>query len=587
MRCKVRNVFLSALMLALLTLPAQAIDIYALPDDQLVGDKSETQPPDFLPEDIPDMPIDTASLHTPADTLMLVNPHYTVPAWYVPTGLTSINDFVNSNGNILLCAEAAAALRQMLTALRAAGISDIFASSGYRTYARQNELYTAKVAYFLQQGLSETAARAQAARWVVPPGQSEHQTGLAVDLSTASISFSLTEPFANTAAGRWLNEHCVEYGFVLRYTTEKEPLTGVASEPWHFRYVGTDHAYYMRQNGLCLEEYHALLLEKNPLIFENAQGLQRAVYYSTASASAALPGEQLEISLASFGSTYYIVTANPPPSAPLFDAIGHWGEQYIMRLHDLGIVNGYLDGSFRPDAGVNRGEFITAFSRLPLVMFMDTPPDNIITESLEQQAPDSAVAEGVEQQAPDSSVTEGVEQQAPDSPVTEDLRYKSPDSIYLPYRDVYPEQYYFRPLQLCYRASLVQVLETKGVQPPLFEANRPLSRGEAALLLAQAFNRQDYQLPTAYSYRDIPPAAGQLFGAVELLTARGVLSGDGDGFFHPERKVSRAEMSAMLCRLLDALLREDVAEKTPTEPPQTAEAPTEEILTDKTLTDPK
>ncbi|MCL1905387.1 MAG: D-alanyl-D-alanine carboxypeptidase family protein [Clostridiales bacterium] len=440
---------------------------------------------------------------------MLVNPANPLPPDFKPEGLTGISGFMRANGDILLRSDAAAALREMLSALKAAGITDIYACSGYRSFTRQKELHTAKVAYYRQQGSSETRARAQAARWVLPPGQSEHQTGLALDFSTSSNGYELSEAFARTAAGRWLKEHCVEYGFIVRYTAEKETFTGVASEPWHLRYVGADHALYMRQNDLCLEEYHALLREKSPLLFKNATGEERAVHYATGDTSANPPGAVLAVSLARYGSKSRIITARPPLT-PLFDTAGHWGEPFIRRLHGLGVVGGYMDGSFRPDTGVSRGEFITAFSRLPLPVFTDTP------------------------------IVLGESPSLPLGPVM------------LPYKDVYPEDYYYQPLLRCYRASIVQVLDTEALTPHLFEAHRQLLRGEAALLLAQAFNKDTFVSPANFSYSDVPPPAGQLYRSVELLTARGVLSGDKDGLFHPERGISRAEMSAMLCRLLDA-----------------------------------
>jgi D-alanyl-D-alanine carboxypeptidase len=479
-------------------------------------------PPDFTEEDLNAKSIRADEPDTLPHAQMLVNPANALPPEFVPENLTSIKGFARANGNILLRSDAAQALREMLSALRAAGITDIYANSGYRNFARQGELHMAKVASYRREGVDETTARAQAARWVLPPGESEHQTGLALDLSTAGLGFDLKEAFAQTAAGRWLTEHCVEYGFILRYTAEKEPLTGVASEPWHFRYVGADHAYYMRQHDLCLEEYHVLLREESPLLFENAGGEWRAVYYATADISGSLPGMLLAVSRACYGSEDHIITVKPPEK-PLFDVAGHWGEPFIIRMHGLSVINGYLDGSFRPDAGVSRGEFITALSRLPLAIFIDAPP---LTDTTEEQA-----------------------------------QWTPLYMLILPYKDADPEKYYYQPLQACYRASLVQVLEIKGANPLLFEADRPLLRGETALLIAQIISVEDFVLPASHSYIDVPPLAGQLFKAVELLTTHGVLSGDGDGLFHPERGVSRAEMSAILCRLLDVALQEEADKK--------------------------
>ena len=83
------------------------------------------------------------------------------------------------------------------------------------------------------------------------PGFSEHQTGLALDINTASRSAH----FETTATYRWLIENCWRYGFILRYTEEKASITGITNEPWHFRYVGKEISMDMKGSGLCLEEY--------------------------------------------------------------------------------------------------------------------------------------------------------------------------------------------------------------------------------------------------------------------------------------------------------------------------------------------
>lgn len=94
----------------------------------------------------------------------------------------------------------------------------------------------------------------EAARWVAPPGTSEHQTGLALDIVSADYQL-LDEKQAETPEQQWLMEHCWEYGFVLRYPTDKSAVTGIGYEPWHYRYVGKEAAREMVRRGVCLEEY--------------------------------------------------------------------------------------------------------------------------------------------------------------------------------------------------------------------------------------------------------------------------------------------------------------------------------------------
>ena len=115
-------------------------------------------------------------------------------------------------------------------------------------------LFDNKVSYFLAKGLSEEAARTEAAKVVAVPGTSEHQLGLAVDIVDADYQL-LDDAQANTPVQQWLLEHCWEYGFILRYPADKEAVTGIIYEPWHYRYVGEDNAKAIRDSGLCLEEW--------------------------------------------------------------------------------------------------------------------------------------------------------------------------------------------------------------------------------------------------------------------------------------------------------------------------------------------
>ncbi|MBE6607766.1 MAG: hypothetical protein E7633_04360 [Ruminococcaceae bacterium] len=94
------------------------------------------------------------------------------------------------------------------------------------------------------------------------PGTSEHQTGLAVDIIDTAYNLDLLEGFKDTEAGKWLAENCARFGFVLRFEEEKEDVTGIIYEPWHFRYVGRYHATRMTELDMCLEEYIEFLTEE-------------------------------------------------------------------------------------------------------------------------------------------------------------------------------------------------------------------------------------------------------------------------------------------------------------------------------------
>lgn len=126
--------------------------------------------------------------------------------------------------------------------------------SSYRTRDKQEELFEKKLDTLLQQGYSPEEAEREAARWVARPGTSEHETALAVDIVDAAYQI-LDQQQEQTPVQQWLMTHCAEYGFILRYPTDKSDLTGIGYEPWHYRYVGTEAAETITEQHLCLEEY--------------------------------------------------------------------------------------------------------------------------------------------------------------------------------------------------------------------------------------------------------------------------------------------------------------------------------------------
>ena len=150
-------------------------------------------------------------------------------------------------------ARIAADLKAMLQAARDAGLRPVLCSA-YRSQSTQASLYDRKVKQYIDKGYSKKDAAAAAARWVAPPGTSEHQLGLAVDIVSQSYQ-KLDKKQENTPEQKWLMEHCWEYGFILRYPSDKSDITGIAYEPWHYRYVGREIAQDITEQGVCLEEY--------------------------------------------------------------------------------------------------------------------------------------------------------------------------------------------------------------------------------------------------------------------------------------------------------------------------------------------
>ncbi len=179
----------------------------------------------------------------------------------------------------------------------ATGCSNVNIVAGYRTQDDQQQLYDAAV---------QNHGNDYAASYLAKPGCSEHHTGLAVDFALYLEDSGATADFTGTGDYAWLVEHAWEYGFIRRYPENKRDVTGIAYEAWHFRYVGVPHAWYMQENGLCLEEYLQLLREKTsedaPLRF-TCQGTHYVVY------AAASPPESGEADCSADNLGGYIVTA--------------------------------------------------------------------------------------------------------------------------------------------------------------------------------------------------------------------------------------------------------------------------------------
>lgn len=151
------------------------------------------------------------------------------------------------------------ALENMITDARKEGLLPIICSA-YRTTEYQTNLFNKKVKEYRKNGYSQKNAEEQASLWVTIPGTSEHELGLAVDIVGKNYQI-LDEKQENTDVQKWLMEHCYEYGFILRYPTDKKDITKINYEPWHYRYVGVKDAMLIKEKGICLEEYIEFLKE--------------------------------------------------------------------------------------------------------------------------------------------------------------------------------------------------------------------------------------------------------------------------------------------------------------------------------------
>ena len=183
-----------------------------------------------------------------SDELTLVNKEHPLPPEYVPSDLVVPNvpfSFAEDHPKKQMRQEAAEALENLFAAAAKDGIH-LVAVSGFRSYERQEAIF--------QRNASQMG-EAEANRVSARPGESEHQTGLAMDVSAASVDYRLTEEFGSTEEGRWLQNNAARFGFIIRYPKEKEHVTGYQYDPWHLRYVGSRAAQTIAYIALTFEEF--------------------------------------------------------------------------------------------------------------------------------------------------------------------------------------------------------------------------------------------------------------------------------------------------------------------------------------------
>lgn len=203
---------------------------------------------DYVEEVQPWSPDNTPDLN-PFSITVLVNQEHALPRFYVPENMVVPNilfDISRYDDKKLLRKEAATAIELLFQAAEQRGYT-LYGVSGYRSYERQHKIFTTNL---VVKGKTHTL------KYSAVPGTSEHQTGLAMDVSTKSLGYKLITSFATTPEGIWLAENAHHYGFIVRYSKDKTDITGYAYEPWHIRYVGKGLATYLYEHNLTLEEYY-------------------------------------------------------------------------------------------------------------------------------------------------------------------------------------------------------------------------------------------------------------------------------------------------------------------------------------------
>ena len=232
------------------------------------GKLSEYDLTDLTPQEIAaamqDYTIDPSTgkareIKVPDDNyLILINRTHPLAASYEPEDLRTVQYVVGSAGvkgqTDVLRNAAAAAFDDMASAAENQGIK-IKMRVGYQSY----EYHKTRIYDLYVKNNGQTYADTYSCE----PGVSEHQTGLALNIAGASTSYDLSQDFLNTEEGKWVAQHCWQYGFILRYTdgTKDVPgaVTGFVYEPWHLRYVGIRAATEITDKGITLEEYLGIL----------------------------------------------------------------------------------------------------------------------------------------------------------------------------------------------------------------------------------------------------------------------------------------------------------------------------------------
>lgn len=192
----------------------------------------------------------TTFVTNPTSVLVLVNKKRELDSDYVPSDLIKAPvefSFSGTSPKQQMRKVAADALGKLFAGAKEAGI-ELKAVSGYRSYASQRSVFNAYAADHGEEEANTFSAH---------PGQSEHQTGLAMDVSSASVHYGLEESYGDTKEGKWLEAHAADYGFIIRFEKDKENETGYIYEPWHVRYVGVYIAKDIQKQGLTLEAYLA------------------------------------------------------------------------------------------------------------------------------------------------------------------------------------------------------------------------------------------------------------------------------------------------------------------------------------------
>lgn len=220
----------------------------------------------------------------PNSITVLVNKEYCLPEDYVPKDLVVPNIPFQIDGESEkkhMRREAAEAIEKLFAAALEEG-HVLYGISGYRSYERQKEIFLNNIVH---------KGKAHTLKYSAAPGTSEHQTGLAMDVSAKSVSYKLVAAFAKSKEGKWLAENAYKFGFIIRYPKDQYEITGYAYEPWHIRYVGVDLAHYLYTNNMTMEEYYNYVPSKD---FNYEEKYADLINYTPPITPTPIPEDELE-----------------------------------------------------------------------------------------------------------------------------------------------------------------------------------------------------------------------------------------------------------------------------------------------------
>ncbi|MCD8036605.1 MAG: M15 family metallopeptidase, partial [Clostridiales bacterium] len=265
-----------------------------------------------------------AAEFTDTGIFMLVNIYHRISKDYVPE-LVYFEDT-----NYQMNEEAAASLSRMLDDMEEELGEAPMVVSAYRSYERQVEVYNNDVNRYMKSGITEEEAIEQTEKYVALPGASEHQTGLAIDLSNDG---SLEEDFIETEAGQWLKDNCYKYGFVVRYPEDKVQYTLINYEPWHIRYVDLPVSQIMYENGWCLEEFVAYMKRNVYMVWYDMDNVWTLTFTDEIAGNI---DSNTSVSYTNSGG-YIVLSRKSKDSSVIIDGNG-FNSKHIMQARLLGKI---------------------------------------------------------------------------------------------------------------------------------------------------------------------------------------------------------------------------------------------------------